>query len=182
NFNNKRDVDLDRLEIFNENSRDKTDNDDNYDISKKWKKKFGEITGKQFTKNIPDPGMPLRGSYEFTKKSDDTYKENDRLDFDMFDPDENSVNEEEEEEIDYYNPVGNASSVYSDIATSTEKVMPELYGTDPGTFISSNINKFSTQIFDVLQSGLQNGFCISPYGIFNLFGSLYWTNVFLFVV
>lgn len=143
-------------------------------------KRIGEITGQELSISNIDHGMPMRSTYCGKKlDSDKTVQLNNRSDFNLFD--ENGKVSQEQDNVAYDDPLNQSSNInslstqYSTIASSSEKVIPELYGTDPGSFISANINKFSINLFSLLNNN-NNSFCVSPYGLFNVFGALYFAS------
>ncbi|AYV84846.1 MAG: serine proteinase inhibitor [Hyperionvirus sp.] len=115
--------------------------------------KFGEITGEEFNVSEIEYGMPIRSAYSGKKLQmniDKSKKEGSR------------------------EPENLMGRNYSMVAGAPdEKVIPELYGLDAGSFLSSYINKFSVNFFTFLKNQLDERFCVSPYGIFNVFGVLY---------
>lgn len=148
------------------------------------KRKIGEITGEEFFVNNIDQGMPLRTHFDSKKLTQKDPNLNYRLDFNLYDEgDENGGNDQnnpnepssssQNYEIDYHDPFNPMSPTYSSLVSDSGKVMPEIYGTDPGSFISKDINKFTLFIFESLQATLNDQFCVTPYGLFNLFGALY---------
>ncbi|AYV80960.1 MAG: serpin [Harvfovirus sp.] len=120
--------------------------------------KFGEITGEEF--NVPDIelGMPIRSAYSGKKL---------QMNIDRAMKDRLPRND-----FDLYNPT-NFSMIPGAGAASVEKIIPELYGTDPGSFLSVHINKFTVNFFTSLKNQLENRFCIAPYCIYNIFSILY---------
>lgn len=150
------------------------------------KKKFGEITGQEFDVADIEYGMPIRSAYSgkklqmnidrANKDKDNDKSINCRTDFDLYNdnPKQLNSNSNSNTNIDYHDPINSISTNYSLISgASAEKVIPELYGTDPGSFLSVHINKFSVNFFTFLKNQLDEKFCISPYGIFNIFSILY---------
>lgn len=133
----------------------------------------GEITGQEFSTSSLEYGMPVRSTYcDKNIQRDSAIPA--RSDFDLFDE-----RGQENFNVSYNDPINPIAPTYSTISASSEKVIPELYGTDAGSFITANINKFSINFFSLLKNQLNDRFCISPYGLFNIFGALFFvaTNV-----
>lgn len=142
----------------------------------------GEITGKDMRMGDGEYGMPMRSQFfgkKLTKKEDtvNTF----RSDFDLYDEDETITNKYK---INSYDPVGSIKtpgmsglgySGFNEVHTGTDKVIPELYGSDPGSFISVNANNFSAQMNLLLQTqyGSHDKFCISAYSLFCIFSGIY---------
>jgi len=156
---------IERSGIFEQNSRFLEQVSDDRRQNKDCKGKFGEITGEEFSVLEGEFGMPFRGAY--TDKKHNTVMKS-RNDFDLFDEGNN-----DNMKINYNDPVNSISSEYSSIHANSERIIPELYGTDPGSFVSVPANKFTVNIFNYLQEQLNDKFCISAYGTFNLFAVLY---------
>ena len=140
--------------------------------------KFGEITGKAMKIDDIDYGMPVRSNYtgkRLTKKEDTLIKGRDRFDFNLYDEDANS-SDKNNYNINNFEPNGSSSfSNFTDIQHGTEKVIPEVYGSDPGSFMSANLNKYCIQLHNLVQTqvGVNRKFCISSYSLYAIFGSLY---------
>jgi serine protease inhibitor len=174
-----------------DNDSDNYDNDDNIDYNqnvRKNNKYVGEITGQNMKLENMDYGMPIRSNYlgkKLSKKDSKTEKMN-RFDFSLYDSDSDS-DVENAYKINSYDPViSNSSKNYgfsgfndinpvNQINHGTEKVIPELYGTDPGSFISANLNKFGMQLDNLLRThfGPFNRYCISSYSVYSIFSALY---------
>lgn len=131
---------------------------------------IGEITGQEFTTSSLEYGMPIRSTYYSKNTQRDTTMPG-RSDFNLFDE-----TEEQEFNVEYNDPINPIAPSYSNINAGSEKVIPELYGTDPGSFITANINKFNINFFSLLKNQLNDKFCISPYGLFNIFGALFFAS------
>lgn len=133
--------------------------------------RIGEITGKNMKIDNMDHGMPIRSIFhgKQNNKFSDTNNndESKRLDFHLYDEDE-SILDDKEYKINYHDPYDGFSGFNNN---ATDKVIPELYGMDPGSFISININKFTLQLHNLLQ--LHNKFCISSYSLYAMFSALY---------
>ena len=155
---------IERSNYFEQNTRD-TDPDAPRQDTRK-----GEITGQDLSLPDMEFGMPIRSSYSGERLRRDVLTQS-RMDFDLFDE-----RDDRQDQVGYHDPINPISPTYSSISAGSEKVIPELYGTDPGSFISANINKYSVTLFELLKGSLCDKFCISPYGIFHLFGTLYFAS------
>ena len=134
-----------------------------------------------------DCGMPIRSSYSGKKMLKNPLKSNSmRLDFDLYN--EEALDDGHNSKINYYDPnnsigSGNLNGNNNFEGTSdysrfdmrnTDTIIPELYGSDPGTFISNNSNKFTVHFYNLLQDHFSNTkFCASAYSLYTLFGALY---------
>lgn len=126
----------------------------------------GEITGEKFPMNDIEYGMPMRSSF-IGKKMNNNNTNHNRSDFDLFDVKSDFT-------VSYNDPINPISPTYSSISASTDKVIPELYGTDSGSFITVNINKYNIELLEFLKDQLNDKFCVSAYGLFSTFGALYY--------
>lgn len=137
--------------------------------------KMGEITGKVMHIDDIEFGMPIRSKHigKRISKKDDTMLVN-RCDFDLYDE---NHSDNKSYEIDTYEPGSSHVnfSGFNDIHHGTEKVIPEVYGSDPGSFMSANLNKFCLQLHNLIQTqvGVSNKFCVSAYSLYSIFGALY---------
>lgn len=113
---------------------------------------YGEITGQKFMISQIDHGMPLRSMYNTKKVDYDKLKSYNRNDFDLFD---------------------DASGKMTNI-TYDDSDQGKLINDTSG--ISININKFSINLFSLLKRYLNDHFCISPYGLYNIFGVIYFSS------
>lgn len=133
------------------------------------KRNYGEITGHEYDISDHECGMPIRSAHPGKKL--EKIEKNCRNDFDLY----NDDNTPKHPNVNYHDPINPISmSNYSLISgLSSEKIIPEVYGTDPGSFLSIIINKFSVNFFIFLKNQLNTKFCILPYGIFTIFSILY---------
>jgi hypothetical protein len=130
---------------------------------------YGEITGKDMKIDAFDYGMPFRTNF-IGKKIDDKAEINiNRSDFDLFDDNNNNNNNYN---ITSYEKDTNNFILDDD---NPEKLIPELYGTDSGSQLSTNINNFAFTINNLLANKIPatSGFCISGYSLYALFSGLY---------
>lgn len=130
----------------------------------------GEITGQGFSTSELEYGMPIRSAHCGKKIQRNTVMTG-RSDFDLFN--ETAC---QNFNVAYNDPINPIAPTFSTISASSEKVIPELYGTDPGSFITVNINKFNINLFSLLKNQLNDKFCISPYGLYNIFGAIYFAS------
>jgi serine protease inhibitor len=138
----------------------------------------GEITGKDMRVDNESYGMPLRSHFLGKKlnKKDDKINTC-RSDFDLYEEDDNV----DKYKIGSYDSISSVKvssggfSGFDEVHSGTNKVIPELYGSDPGSFISVNVNKFTTKLNTLLQSQFNQNdkFCISSFSLFCIFSSIY---------
>jgi len=198
---NKRDEEFNDDNNNNDNNDNNDDNNfDEYNTNSSSKLKFksklkrGEITGEDMQTDEAECGMPIRSSYYGKKITKNPLKsKSNRLDFDLYN--EDTIGEgTNENKVKYYDPSSrmgdsnlnnltgsdnfgtlDSGASYSrfDIR-NTDTVIPELYGSDSGSFISNNSNKFVIQFNNLLQEQLNNTkFCVSAFSLYTLFGALY---------
>jgi len=134
------------------------------------KNRVGEITGEEVETSPFTYGMPLRSAYT-GKKIQKDYIPTARSDFDLFDE-----NKRQNFDVSYDDQSNPMTSTFSVISSNNEKIIPEIYGTDAGSFVTSNINKFSIDFFNILKNQSDENFCISPYGLYCLFSVLYFAS------
>jgi serine protease inhibitor len=168
NFRGMRNRFIER-DFFEQSTRD-IDYNNPAAASNKPTSRIGEITGQELSTSDLECGMPLRSAY-YGKRIQRNDVAKTRSDFDLFDD-----RGQQDFNIAYNDPINPISPTYSTILAGSEKVIPELYGTDPGSFITANINKFNINLFSLLKGQLNDKFCVSPYGLFNIFGAIYFAS------
>lgn len=145
-------------ELFEAQSKTHKSPDTNKPIPLSYKDtKFGEITGQPLELSDNELGMPIRSS--FSMRRDGTDPRHGRNDFDLFAPSGSKF------DVSYNDPVNPLAPAYSQVNSGNEKVIPEAYGLDPGSFISPKINSHVISLFSLMINN--SPFCISPYGLFN---------------
>lgn len=142
--------------IVENNQKDDVDSENN---------NRGEITGHAMSINDLDFGMPYR-SASCNKKMERDSMENNRADFDLFNAECKDFN------VAYNDPSGGSSLSFSNINSKNEKIIPEGYGTDICSFVSISTNKFTLSFFNSLKDRYGEKFCITPYGVYNIFAVL----------
>lgn len=158
----------------NNDNKDDDNKDDDNNSNFRRTNKVGEITGQTFSVSDLEFGMPIRSTYMGERTQRNSVMPS-RCDFNLFDDNDNDNGRNYN--IAYNDPINPIAATYSSLTSvSTSKVIPELYGTDPGSFITVNINRFTVNLFSLLKNNLEDKFCISPYGLFNIFGALYFAS------
>lgn len=132
----------------------------------------GPITGQELRIDPLEKGMPYRGTEYghrngFTKKEDRTHI-SDRLDFDIYKQTSDHSKNAPEPYL--------GRMPFTDFNSSDNKVIPELYGTDAGTFLSNKMNKFSDSIHNLLGDRMTQSYCVSGFSLYSMFGTLYYAS------
>lgn len=125
---------------------------------------FGEITGDAFEHDIIDRGLPMRG--QSTKKKQE-YNQNDHLDFDLFESKPTTL------KVTSFDPTSMNNlglSGFADIATSTTNISTQL---SPTALCSTQIEKLGNNLFYFLYELYDNSYIINSFGLFEIFGGLY---------
>lgn len=115
----------------------------------------GEITGRYIDEYELEQGMPMRSKddqYAFSRYE----KQNQRLDFDMYDSSKTDFN------VDYYDPTLNISSGFSDIKDSSRIIHKELSDDK----IIYHINIFAIHLFNGLRKRVSRDVVIAPLNVY----------------